>query len=133
MVKKQKHLKQAARNWEVSKLLGERKSNYPEWVVTTVFYEAVHHVEAAFACIEGVRHSETARREKEQVSHTRWRLIKAHFNQDVQRSYYELEMASKSTRYLLDNYSDFYDSSIVGMFIDDYLKVIKTESAKLIK
>lgn len=131
MAKKKEHLQQAKRNQQVCDLLGEKDSEYIEWVITTIYYTALHHLEAAFACIKGVYHSETCRMKDEGVSHARWRLVKKHFSREVAFSFYSLENASKSVRYLLGAYHDYYSYDIVGDFIDKDLKQIIQATRKI--
>jgi hypothetical protein len=128
MVKKVEHLNQATWNHEVIISLGERKSKYLDWVITVVFYEAIHYVESAFACIHDVGHTERCQKVDESPSGARWRLVKKVFNRNVQQSFWELETASKNLRYLLGDYQSYYDEAVVAGFIDSNLALIKTES-----
>lgn len=129
MARKREHLRQALRNQEVCTLLGQVDSKYLDWVITTIFYNAIHHIEAAFACINDVAHSEVCKRRDESNSSARWRLIKQHFTSDCAFYYSELETASKCVRYLLTNYNSYYNKDVVEKFIDEYLPCIINEAS----
>ena len=131
MAKKKTHLTQASRNRQLSTAIGERDSKLPEWVITAAFYEALHHIEAAFACDNNIVHTEVCQRSRENISYTRWRLIKRRFSKDVSSSYFILENASKSVRYLLSDYQQYYDKDVIRDFIDKDLHTIIDETKKV--
>ncbi|MFH0772601.1 MAG: hypothetical protein V1933_08290 [Candidatus Omnitrophota bacterium] len=130
MANKKEHLRQVQINDDAFSFLGGKKPRFIDWAITMVFYMAVHHVEAAFACINGVGHSECCRKPDESASGTRYRLVKSHLGKQIAFHFYNLEQASKSVRYLLDNYKDFYDKESVADFMDKDLASI-TAAAKL--
>lgn len=46
----QDHVALAKKNRSALEYLRLKIDDYPEWVVTVAFYEALHHIEAAMAC-----------------------------------------------------------------------------------
>jgi len=53
---KREHFRTAERNLQVLQVLQD-DGRFPEWIVVTAFYRAVHLVEGVFALESGPRHS----------------------------------------------------------------------------
>jgi len=131
MASKKAHLHQAGINHEVFQALGGIKPKYRDWAITFLFYIGVHQVEAAFACISGVGHSETCRERGNDMSITRYKLVKNHLGKDAAYHFNILEQASKSVRYLINNYQQYYSESTVSDFYKtDLGNVRKAAEAK---
>jgi len=130
MASKVQHLRQAKSNQEVCALLGERNSKYLDWVVTATYYTALHHVEAAFACISSIGHSERKQGRDESSTGVRYRLVKKYIDKDCAFRLDELRNASSCVRYLLGNFADYYSKEVVEDFIDKDLPYIITHASR---
>lgn len=131
MASKKEHLEQARINNEVCEYLGGKKPRYIDWVITTLYYIAVHHLEAAFACINGVGHSEKCKGRDDDMSYTRHSLVKNHLSRQIAFHFNVLEQASKSVRYLINDYRTYYSKKTLSDFIDKDLFEIIRASRKI--
>lgn len=124
MASKKQHLEQARINEEVFDFFGGETPKYIDWAITFLFYVAVHQAEAAFACIKGVCHSEVCKGRDEDMSYTRYRLVKNYFGKNIAFCFNNLEQASKNVRYLINDYQQYYDRSVLSDFFRTDLKQI---------
>jgi hypothetical protein len=131
MAKKKEHLKQAQINKAVFDYLGGKNPRFIDWAITTIFYIAVHHVEAAFACINGVCHTEVCKDRNDDMSYVRHSLVKNNLGRGIALCFNRLEQASKNVRYLINDYRAYYDKKVLSDFVDKDLKEIIEASSKV--
>lgn len=86
----QRHLSKATRNEEFWNGLHDSEMNYPDWVVTGVFYSALHYIEAIFATRE--RHHTSHVRRDSAITNDRdlgsiWRDYRALKDRRLRASY----------------------------------------------
>lgn len=129
------HLWQASRNEKLAKQL-LHDLDYNEWAVTVTFYSGLHYVEAAFAQIPTIEHSETSMPTSWNKSIHSWRedLIISYFP-SIHSNYRKLQNSSMIARYLssstipsLDQPAeDFFNKIDVDNFINRDLGKIKNK------
>ncbi len=109
MPDKLEHLKSARRNYDISKLLLDNKHKCTEWVVITLFYSAVHFLEAYLASLPTPLHP---------GNHSERNTLVAHyFSQNCYRKYALLKDMSVGARYYCKDFKQGYiDSSILPAF-----------------
>ena len=129
------HLWQARRNEKLAKQLLD-ELDYKEWAVTVTFYSGLHYVEASFAQIPTIGHSETSMPTSWNKSIHSWRedLIIRNFP-SIHSNYRKLQNSSMIARYLSNSTipfldrpaEDFFDKTDVDNFINRDLGKIKNK------
>ena len=124
------HSTLAARNAKALEYIKARIDDFPEWVVTIAFYEALHSIEAAMACDPTIQRS---------ISHKeRNSLIRQDSGyKSVWRSYKSLYDTSCIARYMDDgeiNFSTYMSrAEIENTVIGEWLHHVKAFAASKIE
>jgi hypothetical protein len=122
---------QAHLNEDLVYHLGLDSTDFPDWIITAIFYATVHYAEARFNKDKNILHSHRCRKSNEGLHDTRARLI-WHYGLKAYISYRKLLNASYITRYLWDRAGGqdvgsykYYNSQQVRDFYDIELTNVK--------
>ncbi len=103
------HLKTAKRNYDISKLLLDTKNEYTEWIVISLFYSAVHFLEAYLASLPVPYHPGS--QSERSVS------VARHFSKDCYKKYALLKDKSIEARYYCKLFKlEYIRSSVIPAF-----------------
>lgn len=112
------HLETAKRNYGISKFLLDNKNDYAEWIVISLFYSAVHFLEAFLASLPVPYHPDSQSERNNSVAR--------YFSKDCYKKYALLKDKSIEARYYCKLFKiEYIHSSVVPAF--EFFKKIISE------